>query len=197
MLLVRRTLPLFLVACIPVLESPAGTTSTGPWTAPENSWGLCEGPPEGFVGEGLGVGEVAPDFLMLDQYGQDVSLWQFHGCPIVLDFSTMWCAPCQELAEEAPAVVEDYADDDLVYLTVMPQDLGSDPPDQEELTEWMEAFELTAPILSDETGYTYQLVTGSRGFPAVLVLDRDGVVATDLGVTVTDEAIRAAIDDVL
>jgi hypothetical protein len=58
-----RLLPVALVACIPVLTSPPGDDGDGgPWIAPDNSWGLCaEGPPEGFVGEGYGVGDVAPD----------------------------------------------------------------------------------------------------------------------------------------
>lgn len=197
-MLPSRLLPLvFVAACIPVLTSPKGTDEPGgDWVAPENDWGTCEGPPAGLVGEGLEVGQVAPDFRLLDQHGKEVSLWQFHGCTVVLDFSTMWCAPCQELAEEAQAIADDYRDRGLVYLTVMPQDLGSDPPDQEELLSWSESFELFEPILSDDEGYTYQLVTGSRGFPAVLIVGTDGKVLVDVP-TVTDEGIRAAIDDAL
>ncbi len=193
-MLLARLFPVALVACIPVLTSPPGSKDdAGPWLAPENSWGLCDGPPEGFEGEGLSVGEVAPDFRLLDQHGAEVSLWQFHGCPVVLDFSTMWCAPCAELAEDAQALADDYEDIGLVYLTVMPQDTGSEPPDQDELMDWSEDFELAEPILSDDEGYTYQLVTGGRGFPAVLLIDQDSVVVEDVTV-VTDEGIRAAID---
>jgi thiol-disulfide isomerase/thioredoxin len=196
-MLLIRLLPLSLLACVPELTSPPGAEGpAGPWEAPENSWPVCEAPPDGFEGSGYAVGDTAPDFLFGDQYGAQVSLWQWHGCTVVLDISTMWCAPCQELAEEAQAIADDYRDDEVVYVTIMPQDLGSDPPDTDELMEWSEGFELVEPILSDDAGYSYNVVTGARGFPAVLIIDRDGVIVDDLP-TVTDEAIRQAIDAAL
>lgn len=193
-MLLARLLPLPLLACVPVLTSPPGADDpAGPWEAPENSWPVCDGPPAGHVGTGYGVGDTAPDFLLKDQYGAQVSLWQFHGCTVALDISTMWCAPCQELAEEAQAIADDYRDEGVVYVTIMPQDLGSDPPDTDELMDWSEGFDLVEPILSDDVGYSYNVVTGARGFPAVLILDTDGVIVDDL-TTVTDEAIRQALD---
>lgn len=188
------------MACTPVLTTPPGADEgdASDWTAPENSWGLCEGPPPSLVAEGLAVGEVAPDFLMLDQYGAMVSLWQFHGCTVVLDFSTGWCAPCQDLAAEAQSVADDYRDRGLRYVTVMPQNVEGDVPDQAFLADWGEAFGLHEPILQDAEGYTYDLVTpgGARGFPAVLILDANGVVAVDLS-PVSDETIRRAIENTL
>jgi thiol-disulfide isomerase/thioredoxin len=184
-------------ACVPVLTSPPGSLdSGGEWTAPENTWGICDGPPAGFEGTGLEEGEIAPDFLLADQFGDPVSLWQFHGCPVLLDFSTMWCGPCQELASEAQELADDYASFNLKYITVMPQDLGDQPPDQDELVDWSESFGLYEPILSDTEDYTWQLVTGGRGFPAALLLDENGVVVDDID-TVSDAGIRAALDELL
>lgn len=191
---------LSVVACIPVLESPQENDEiTGKnWVAPENSWGLCEKPPASLVGEGFKQGEVAPEFRMLDQHGAEVSLWQFHGCTVVLDFSTGWCAPCQDLAQEAQAIADEYRDRGVRYLTVMPQNVEGDIPDLAFLNEWGDSFGLDEPILQDDQGYTYGLVVpgGARGFPAVLVLNSDGQVASDVSPP-NDATIRAAIDAAL
>ena len=34
------------------------------------------------------------NFTLVDQHGNDVSLYDFYKQPIVLDFSVMWCGPC-------------------------------------------------------------------------------------------------------
>ena len=100
------------------------------------------------------------------------------------------------LAEEAQAIADEYRDDGVRYLTVMPQDVEGDIPDQDFLAEWGESFELAEPILQDAEGYTYQVVTGGRGFPAVLVIDADSVVTEDI-LEVSDAGIRAAIETAL
>mgnify|MGYP003335190595 FL=1 len=151
--------------------------------------------PDDLVGQGLDVGEIAPEFRLLDQYGQEVSLWQFYGMIIVLDVSTMWCRPCQELAEGAQAIADDYRDDDVMYITLLAQDLGSDVPDQAELQEWSDEFELYEPILADESGYSYQVVP-DNAFPGVVLIDRDMSVSDRIQ-PATDDTIRAAIDDTL
>lgn len=189
---------LALLACVPVLTSPPGTNDFVAWEAPTNSWPVSE-PPEDLRGEGVAVGDVAGDFRATDQFGDEVSLWQFYGSTIVLDVSTMWCSPCQDLAAEAQALADDYRDDGVVYLTLMPQDLASDVPDVSELNDWSEAFDLFEPILADHEGYSYTIVpVGDSGFPVVLIIDETMVVDARLEAEVDwDQAIRAALDEAL
>ncbi len=189
---------LWLVACVPVLHSPdaddSGATNTGGYVLPDNAWPQSA-PPADLEGDGYGVGEVLIDFRMPDQHGDTTSLWQFYGNVILVDISTMWCSPCQEIAGDVQATADDYRDEGFAYVTVLAQDLGSDAPDQEELNTWADYFGIVEPVLSDQDAW-YVGAVPTATFPGLLVVGRDmTVVARDIAAN--DAAIRAAIEAAL
>lgn len=187
-------LTMTLAGCIPELTSPEGQGSDGPWTAPENGWPKNE-PPADLVGEGFAAGEVIPDVRAADQHGDEVSLWQFHGMILVLDISTMWCSPCQEIAGHVEETAEHFADHDFVYVTMFPENVSSQVPTTQDLVDWGEYFQITQPLLSDDEGYSYEIVPDAA-FPALLVIDRDLRVHTRV-TTTSDAAVRAAVEEIL
>jgi thiol-disulfide isomerase/thioredoxin len=191
--LASSIVPLVLASgCIPQLYSSGG--AAGPWSAPENDWPMSD-PPAGLVGEGYHEGQTAPDVRLLDQHGQEVSLWQFYGQVVLFDISTMWCGPCQDIATHTEATYEDYVDDGFMYLTILHEDVHNEPPTVDDLVEWAGAFGITSPVLADGDQLTAGAVTQGQ-YPAVLVIDRSMKVATRVK-SLTDAEIRAAIDDAL
>jgi len=191
----RHLLPLLcvLVGCVPDLTTSG--QNAGPWEAPENQWPLAE-PPSGLVVTGFAEGQVPPDFRLLDQHGDEVSLWQFYGSVVLLDVSTMWCGPCQEVAKHTEETYEAFKDDDFMYLTVLQQDVHNEDPDLEDLNEWAEMFEITAPILADPQGQATGPVVQQNQFPALLIIDRDLTVHTRVG-QASDAALTEAVDALL
>lgn len=187
-------LALCTVACVPVLESPAGGLGAT-WEPPDNSWPLSA-PPDDLVGEGFYVGQTAPDFLLVDQHGDEVSLWQFYGSVVALDISTMWCGPCQALAQGVEETWLGWREAGFVYVTVLPEDQEGRPTDLDDVRRWAEEFGITAPIVADPgEAYSRDAVTADV-YPVVLVLDRELTVGRRLAQP-TDENLRAALEELL
>jgi len=110
--------------------------------------------PEDYEASGTGEGDFAPDFALMDQYGDTVRLHQFYGCKVVLDFSAMWCSPCQEAAESVEEVFQGLRDDfePFYYITIILDDEQGRQPNQSDLERWAEDYGggITAPVLGDE-----------------------------------------------
>ena len=183
--------------CTPVLTS-GGVDDTGlpAWVAPENTWSMSE-PPSGLVAEGFDEGEVVPDIRLQDQFGAEVSIWQFYGDIIVLDVSTLWCAPCQIIASEVQATWEDYQSHGFQYITMMPENLSNSVPTTEELMGWAEDFGIEQPVLGDGSGHSYEIAGSPASYPQVVIIDRDLTVVIPHVSPVDDANIRAAIESVL
>jgi thiol-disulfide isomerase/thioredoxin len=185
----------WLAACSPPHLVSSGGDAGGSWLAPDNSWDLSE-PPSGLTAEGFDVGQTAPDLRLQDQHGDEVSLWQFYGNVVVLDVSTMWCAPCRELAAEVEATQTDYDAEGFVYVTVHQQDIDGAPPNKADLELWASSYGIeTAPILADTDLLTAPAIRNGQ-FPAVLILDRKLSVRRRANPP-TDAAIRAAVESLL
>jgi hypothetical protein len=183
------------VGCAPHLTTTGETGEPYVWVAPTNSWETNEVPEE-LRAQGYTKGDVPDDFRGLDQFGDEFSLWQFYGDIVVVDISTMWCAPCQDLAEGVEETWLHYKDLGVKYITVMPENFDYETPTTEDLVSWADAFGITAPIIADPDRWSDNLVTGSA-YPRVLILDREMQIAVPSVIPLTDPQIREEIDSLL
>jgi len=77
-------------------STDGGTTDTEPEPeveyGPENSWfhAMVSDVPVGLEGTGYRAGDIAYNFTLQDQFGQEVELYQFYGQVIVLDAFAEW-----------------------------------------------------------------------------------------------------------
>ncbi|KIG15654.1 Alkaline phosphatase [Enhygromyxa salina] len=65
-----------------------GDGDTSPCTVPDPGWGGA-----------AQVGGAAPHFSGLNQFGEEVSICEYEGLPIVIDTSAVWCGPCQLMSQ--------------------------------------------------------------------------------------------------
>ena len=112
-------------------------------------------------------------------YDQNKEVWQLYdqeGKIIILDFSTAWCAPCQNAGHYIQPIQDDYSEI-LEFVTVLVEGMSANPPTEVEINEWVTTHNITtAPVLYadrsvlDQTGETGYLV---GGFPTYVFLDRE------------------------
>ena len=169
--------------------------SASGWEAPDNRW-YTESPPSDLVEEGFGRQQVVQDLRMMDQFGDEVSLWQFYGQLVLLDISAEWCAPCKLLAEETEETWEDYEASGFTYLTLLAEDNSSNLPSTEVLDLWATEFEISQPVMSPTVDYRPILVPNGA-YPKLILIGRDlRVIKSNINPP-EDATVRAAIEESL
>jgi peroxiredoxin len=118
------------------------------------------------------AGEAAQEFTLPNLDGQAVSLSDYGGSVVVLNFWASWCPPCKA---EMPALQQAYdrhKDDGLVVLGINTTFMD-DLPAAEDFAAGME---LTFPILLDEDGQVSDVLYFVRSLPTSVWIDREGIV---------------------
>lgn len=128
-----------------------------------------------------------PEFVMMDQFGDMVDLYDFagQGKPIVIDMSTMWCYYCKEMAKWLEGDTSSYfngswkwvpelvQNGDVYWVTVIVQDNSGGAPSETTIAAWYRLFENPqVPILLDDTQSLYSYFYDDLyGFPTLYLLD--------------------------
>ena len=182
------------MGCAPS-EDEVIETSTSCWQDGDNKWdGQIH--PEDLEGTGFGIGETPPNMCMTDQFGNNVSLWQFYEQLILLNVSSEWSGASQILASGVEQIWTDYRNRKFMYLTLLTEDVLFDTPSVETLEQWSNHFSITAPVLSDSEGYREQLVP-TETYPTLILINRNMEVIIDYMTPVNEETARSAIENAL
>lgn len=122
---------------------------------------------------GTKVGQAAPDFTLKNLEGEDVSLSQFRGLVVLLDFWESACPPCRETMPYLETLRERYAPDGLVLVAV------SLDQSAEELEDFLAAGGYSEVISLWESQAAAEEVKeryGVAGVPHTFVIDRQGII---------------------
>ena len=133
----------------------------------------------------LSAGMVAPDFNLIDAANKNVSLSQYRGKLVLIDFWQTWCPPCVEGIPALKSLQEKHKSQGLVILGV------TDRLDQENLEKWRSMVrekEINYATLIDEKG-TITAKYNVSAYPHKFIIDRRGRLVYDKrGYNLGDEA---------
>lgn len=110
---------------------------------------------------------IAPDFTLQDLDGKTVSLSDFRGKVVVLDFWATWCPPCRASIPGLERLHRTYSQKGLVLLAVSLDEGG-----WEDVKSFRTEYGISYTILKGTEDVASKYLV--RSIPMLVVIDREG-----------------------
>jgi len=111
----------------------------------------------------------APDFTLAARGGKTISLSQFKGQVVMINFWATWCGPCRQEMPLLESIHKKYGKMGFTLLGVNVE------PDPEAAEAWLRETPVSFPVLFDTKSEVSTLYSVS-GMPSTVIIDRKGVV---------------------
>jgi cytochrome c biogenesis protein CcmG/thiol:disulfide interchange protein DsbE len=169
-----------IVAFVPLGGGPSATPAPG--TSPGSSPIVIGGSPL--------LDKPAPPIALETLDGEPVTLADFAGRPVVLNFWASWCVPCRAEFPVLVAAREEYAADGLEILGIVYKDSAENAQRfaDDHGAEW--------PLLADPGEQAYNDYLGF-GVPYSVFIDGEGIVRAVSFGEVSEDGFRMQMEQVL
>lgn len=114
---------------------------------------------------------IAPQFTLEDQHGNTVSLSDYEGKVVYLNFWGTWCGVCRSELPDMKALYEKYKDSDEVAVVTLVNPDGQEQ-DVEGIKAFLEENDITFPVLFDTDAIAFSQY-GIRSFPTLFMINKD------------------------
>src|SRR5579863_4156173 len=117
-----------------------------------------------------GGGDVqAPAFTLQSVAGKQVSLAQFKGDVVMINFWASWCGPCRQEMPLLDSIYKQYSKLGFTLIGVNVE------PDSKAAVDWLKQTPVSYPILFDKDSKVSKLYDVG-GMPSTVIIDRAGKV---------------------
>lgn len=119
------------------------------------------------------IGEPAPKFTLESLDGKKISLSDYKGKVVILDFFALWCKPCKD---EIPLIQKAYNDAKKDSLNVEFLLLCIDGKNKKaKIKEFLDNLSVNITTLID-AGKTYQIDYGLKAMPTLIIINKNGII---------------------
>lgn len=116
---------------------------------------------------------AAPDFTLPDPGGRKVSIKDFRGKVVFLNFWASWCESCKDEMPSMERLYQEFKGKGLEVVALNVKDKRQDA------LAFVRKLKLTYPVLMDPEGEV-GLLYGAFGLPVTYLIDRKGIVLARL-----------------
>ena len=143
------------------------------------------------IGGTPNVGDLAPDFTLKNLQGEEVTLSDYRGRPVLINFWATWCPPCRFEMPIIQKMYDTYKDEGFEVLAV----------DVEESITTVKRYiaqeGYTFPVLLDYKGEVANGPYRLRAFPTSYFVGRDGRIVIAHRGMMTEQIMQRYMDRVL
>jgi len=114
----------------------------------------------------------APDFKVTDLSGKSISLSDYKGKVLFLNFWATWCPPCRA---EIPDFVEAYGEHKTKGLEIL--GISLDSKGKEAIVAFVDKYKINYPVVLETRNTTEQLIDDyqpGQFIPTTIVIDKQG-----------------------
>ncbi|MBS1538887.1 MAG: TlpA family protein disulfide reductase [Bacteroidetes bacterium] len=139
---------------------------------------------------GLNIGETAPNFTMNNQFGKPVSLKDFRGKVVVIDFWATWCGPCVASIPKIKELNKKYSGDNFVLLGV------SLDKDLEQWKSFISQEQMDWTHIADGQNWNNAVAVRYQieSIPNVWIIDKEGKI---VGKELRGSAVESALTTIM
>lgn len=147
---------------VPLLVSLAGLVGIMAWGMVNQSSVTSQ---SGFTR----TGKPAPSLNITGFSGEPISLADYKGAPVVVNFWASWCWPCRLEAPALEVAWRKFKDEGVIFLGVNIERIEGDA------AQFLQEFDVTFPNGRDIGGLA-TIDYGVAGIPVTFFIDRNGIV---------------------
>lgn len=137
--------------------------------------------------------ETVADFTVLDDEGREVSLSDYFGKPIVVNFWATWCGPCKAELPYFDALCAEYGDS-IQFLMVNLTDGGRDTV--EKVRDFISEQAYSFPVFFD-TEYDAAGAYSVVSIPKTVFINADGSAAAEHIGAMDEDTLRKYIESIV
>ncbi|MGA9289936.1 MAG: redoxin domain-containing protein [Anaerobacillus sp.] len=141
---------------------------------------------------GTEINDKAADFTLTTLDGKEVSLSDYKGKPVFLNFWATWCPPCKEEMPDIQSFSDVHGED----VTVISVNFTKFEPNKKAIPTFVESNHLQFPILMDREGKVGENLYQVISMPTSFMIDSEGIIREKRVGPLTLEDMESWLDNV-